>query len=145
MKYRSSWDKRFWYAKGGHSIRDLIYGMDVVYQHGIKRVAIVEAEVDALTLWSLGIPAIATGGAAFNDKKRDMILRSPIEEIVIIRDNDKAGRAWRNMVVEAFKGKLSVGMALVPRGYKDVNEARNIRIGKARLIERKFPYISVTV
>ncbi|MEC0370002.1 toprim domain-containing protein [Paenibacillus chibensis] len=142
VKYRSTWDKRFWYAKGGHPIRDLIYGINVVYQRNLKRVAIVEAEVDALTLWSLGIPAIATGGAAFNAKKRDLILRSPIEELIIVRDSDAAGRAWRNQVYEAFSGKIDVSLALVPRGYKDVNEARHIGIGDLRKLRTIYQYLA---
>lgn len=139
VKYRSTFDKRFWYAKGGAPIRELIYGIDIVYKRNIKRVTIVEAEIDCLTLWSAGMPAIATGGAAFNDKKRDVILRSPIEEVIIVRDNDKAGRSWRDQVHASFRGKLDVSLALVPRDYKDVNEARNQAIGKPRRLPALFP------
>lgn len=139
VKFRSTIDKRFWYAKGGAPIRDLIYGINIVYERNIKRVAILESEVDCLTLYSAGIPAIATGGAAFNDKKRDLILRSPIEEIIIVRDNDMAGRNWRNQIYEAFRGKIDVSLALVPRGFKDVNEARERGISKPRKLKRLFP------
>lgn len=139
VKYRSTQDKRFWYAKGGAPIRDLIYGIDIVYKRNIKRVAIVEAEIDCLTLWSAGIPTIATGGAAFNAKKRDLILRSPIEELVIVRDNDKAGRSWRNQIAEGLCGAVDVSLALVPRAYKDINEARHVGISDARRLAVLFP------
>ncbi|WP_068616499.1 toprim domain-containing protein [Paenibacillus tuaregi] len=145
VKYRSTRDKRFWYARNGAPIRDLIYGIDVVYQRSIKRAAIVEAEIDALTLCSMGIPAIATGGAAFNEKKRDLILRSPIEEIVIVRDNDEAGRRWRNDVVNALRGKVRISIALVLRGYKDVNEARGVGVSKIRTLAPEFPFLRMTV
>jgi len=139
VKYRSTLDKRFWYAKGGAPIRDLIYGIDIVYKRNIKRIAIVEAEIDCLTLWSAGMPAIATGGAAFNDRKRDLILRSPIEEIIIVRDNDKAGRSWRNQVQDALRVRIDVSLALVPRDYKDVNEARHQGLTKPRRLQSLFP------
>ena len=145
VKYRSVWDKRFWYARGGFPIRDILYGIDIVYQHGHKRVAILEAEIDCLTLYSMGIPAIATGGAQFSVKKRDLILRSPIEEIVIIADNDAAGRAWRNQVYETLRGKIDVSLALVPCGYKDVNEAWVMgaeRLGKIRKIASNFQILA---
>ncbi|MDR9852952.1 toprim domain-containing protein [Paenibacillus sp. VCA1] len=145
VKYRSTWDKRFWYAKGGWPIRDLLYGIDIVYQRNIKRVAVCEAEIDCLSLYSMGIPAIATGGAQFSTKKRDLILRSPIEEIIIVRDSDTAGRAWRNQVYEALRGKVDVSLALVPRGYKDVNEAWTTgdkRLGKIRKITSNFQILA---
>lgn len=134
VKYRTTYAKRFWYAKGGVPVRDLIYGIDVVHKRKIKRAVAVEAEIDALYLWSIGVPAIATGGAAFNEKKRDLILRSPIETLVLLRDNDAAGRAWRNEVAESLRDRIRLEVALVPRGFKDVNEARIDDLGKTRRV-----------
>ncbi|MNW49401.1 DNA primase [compost metagenome] len=144
VKYRTTYAKRFWYAKGGAPVRDLIYGIDVIHARGIRKAAAVEAELDALVLWTLGIPAVATGGAAFNEKKRDLILRSPIEELVLVRDNDAAGRQWRNEIVAAFSGRLTLSMALVPRGYKDVGEARAVFAGKARQISQPLVKLLLT-
>lgn len=144
VKYRTTYAKRFWYAKGGVPVRDLIYGIDVIHARGIRKAAVVEAELDALYLWTIGVPAIATGGAAFNEKKRDMILRSPIEELVLVRDNDAAGRQWRNEIVAALSGRLALSMALVPRGYKDVGEARAIFAGKARQISQPLAKLLLT-
>lgn len=122
IKYRLTDSKTFWYERGARPIREMIYGIDVIYSRRINRAAIVEAEIDALTLMSAGMPAIATGGTAFNAAKRDLILRSPIEDIVLFRDNDAAGRAWRNRIVTELRRKIGVSIALVPTQYKDVNE-----------------------
>lgn len=122
VKYRRVDSKSFWYEKGARPIREMLYGLDVMYAQRIKRAAIVEAEIDALTFMSAGIPAIATGGSAFTAEKRDLILRSPIETLLIVRDNDTAGRAWRNRVMAEMNGKIDVELALVPRGFKDANE-----------------------
>lgn len=123
IKYRRVDTKVFWYEKGGRPIREMLYGIDVVYARRIRKVALVEAEVDAMTLMSAGIPAMATGGAtSWNAGKRDMILRSPAEEVVLFRDNDAAGREWRNRIVTDLRGNVGVGLAVV-RGYaKDTNE-----------------------
>jgi DNA primase len=141
VKYRRTDSKTFWYEKGARPIREMIYGIDVMYSRRIKRAAIVEAEVDALTLMSCGLPAIATGGTAFNAAKRDVILRSPIEEIIIVRDNDAAGRIWRNRVIADLYGKIDVSIALVPGDYKDANEwkcaggaVENVTVRKCRTI-----------
>lgn len=145
VKYRRVDTKAFWYERGGRPIREMVYGIDIVYSRRLRRVAVVEAEVDAMTLMTAGMPAIATGGAQFGDVKRDIILRSPIEEVVLFRDNDAAGRAWRNQVYEALRGKVGVSIALVPRFHKDVNEAwvlgsRNI--GKIRKITSNFQLLA---
>jgi DNA primase len=122
LKYRRVDSKAFWYAKGARPIREMLYGIHIAYKQRIKRAVIVEAEIDALSLMSAGIYAIATGGAAFNEAKRDLLLRSPIEEVVLLRDNDSAGRRWRNRIEEELRGKVGVELSLVPRNYKDVNE-----------------------
>lgn len=123
IKYRRVDTKVFWYEKGGRPIRDMLYGIDVVYSRRIRKVALVEAEVDAMTLMSAGIPAIATGGAtSWNAGKRDMIARSPIEEVVIMRDIDAAGKAWRNRVVADLRGVVRMKCAIIPSYVKDVNE-----------------------
>ncbi|RCX22897.1 DNA primase [Fontibacillus phaseoli] len=134
VKYRTTYAKRFWYTKGGVPVRDLIYGIDVIHSRNIKLAACVESEIDALYLWTIGVPAIATGGAAFNEKKRNLILRSPIETLVLLRDNDAAGRAWRNEIAESLQGRLRLEIALVPSGYKDPTEAGITEIGKTREI-----------
>jgi DNA primase len=122
VKYRRTDSKAFWYKKGARPIREMIYGINVVYQRRIARVAIVEAEIDAMTLMSAGIPAIATGGTAFNSAKRDLILRSPIEELTLFRDNDSAGARWEEIVIDELCRKIDLRTANVPPLFKDVNE-----------------------
>ncbi|GAA0840641.1 hypothetical protein GCM10008915_36620 [Bifidobacterium pullorum subsp. gallinarum] len=128
IKYRRVDTKVFWYERGGRPIREMLYGIDVVYARRLRKVALVEAEVDAMTLMSAGIPAMATGGAkSWNAGKRDMIARSPIEEIVVIRDIDAAGRAWRNRIASDLRGIVRLECAIIPSYVKDVNEYANIK------------------
>jgi DNA primase len=129
LKYRSTWSRAFWYEPGGAPIRNLVYGINIVYDKRAKSAAIVEGEIDALTLSSAGMPAIATGGASnWNDTKRDIIVRSPLEEIVIVRDNDAAGKALQRRLIESLSPYMDVKIAVVPGRYKDVNEyAKNVK------------------
>jgi len=122
VKYRKTDAKTFWYASGGRPLREMIYGIHIAYQRRITRAAIVEAEVDALTLMSAGIYAIATGGTAFTAAKRDLISRSPIEELTLFRDNDPAGRIWRNRIITELGSRMDMRLAYMPNAYKDVNE-----------------------
>lgn len=124
VKYRRVAEKTFWYAKGGRPIRELVYGLHIAYERRLKRAAIVEGEVDALSLMSAGVFAVATGGAsAWTAAKRDAIIRSPIEELTIYRDNDAAGKAWAERVMAELRGYVEIRLAYVPGRFKDVNEA----------------------
>lgn len=119
VKYRTVYGKTFWYQKGGRPIRELVYGID----RAGPTTVICEAEVDAMSWMEAGYAAVAVGGASFNEWKRDVILRSPIEELIIATDNDKAGGKLRREIETAMRGHVRVRQAYVRADCKDANEA----------------------
>jgi DNA primase len=123
VKFRTVYGKTFWYYKGGQPIRELVYGIERAQPTTI----ICEAEIDALSWMEAGYAAVAVGGASFNGWKRDLIMRSPIEELIIVTDNDKAGGKLRREIETAMKGHVRVRQAYVCGGNasvaKDANEA----------------------
>jgi DNA primase len=123
VKYRKTYGKTFWYEKGGRPIRELVYGIEDVG----KTAVVCEAEIDKMSWMEAGYAAVAVGGASFNGWKRDLILRSPIEELIIVTDNDKAGGKLRKEIEVAMKGHVRVRQAYVCGGNasvaKDANEA----------------------
>lgn len=123
IKYRKTYGKAFWYERNAWPIRELVYGMDIILARKIKRAVIVEAEIDAQSFWTVGVPAIAVGGASFNQYKRDVILRSPIEELTIATDNDKPGEYLRKEIEAELRGRLAIKHARIRPPYKDANEA----------------------
>jgi len=122
VMYRKTRGKTFWYRKDSRPIGEMLYGIHLSYKHRLKSAAIVEAPIDGLTLMSNGVYGIATGGTAVTDAKIALILRSPIEELTIWRDQDGAGRTWQRRLVTALRGKIRLKIAKIPKGYKDVNE-----------------------
>lgn len=128
VKYRKTRGKVFWYAKDALPIRELVYGID----KAAATTLICEAEIDALSFIEAGYAAVAVGGASFNDYKRDVILRSPIAELIIATDNDKAGGKLRSEIIEAFRGKLTLKVARLNSEVKDANEAL-VKYGSAAL------------
>lgn len=123
VMYRSVTGKTFWYARGGRPIREMVYGIDVIYSRKIKHAVIVEAPIDAMTIMGAGFPAIAVGGTAFSVAKRDLILRSPIEEITVLRDNDGPGRMLQRKIIDDLIPHINVKVAIVPSKYgKDAND-----------------------
>lgn len=145
VKYRKVDAKLFWYIAGGRPVRELVYGIDVIYSKRIKRAAIVEAEIDAQTLMSAGIPAIATMGAHFTAAKADLIRRSPIEELVIVRDNDKAGRKWQRAIIEELRNDLAISVAAVRSKYKDANEAGTDNMTRSFARRRRLAQLKISI
>lgn len=122
IKYRSINGKEFWYSKDGQPVKKHIYGLFAIKQLGIKEAWAVESEIDALYLWSNGIPAIAFGGASINDIQKSLLLNSDLESLVIATDNDEVGKRFGNVLWEEFAGYMIIRMIKIPNGYKDVNE-----------------------
>lgn len=124
-KWRATWSKAFWYAKGGAPVRNMIYGIHLVYRQRTPRVVIVESETDAMYLWSCGIPAVAVGGSTFTDAQAEMLRMSPVEELVIGTDNDAAGEKLREEIAAKMRGYCGLYDARWPNGAKDANEVRD--------------------
>lgn len=122
VKHRKVGDKTFWYRKGGAPIRSLVYGIHIINQRKIKRVLLVESETDCLYAWSCGVPAIAVGGSSFTVEKADIIRKSPIEELLLGGDNDRAGRALRTQIRERLASSCALYDVRIPDEYKDIND-----------------------
>jgi 5S rRNA maturation endonuclease (ribonuclease M5) len=122
IKFRSVNDKRFWYYGEGQKVRDHLWGLWLVYIKQSKRVFVVESEIDALTLWAAGFPAIAVGGSSLTPKQRKLIIDSPIESLVLATDNDKVGKRLARSIVQKMNGLVSIEEMKFPYKYKDVND-----------------------
>ena len=91
-----------------------------------KPVAIVEGAIDALSVISAGMEAIALNGAQNKGKLYDLIQknRAKLPPIILALDNDEAGRKAqkeiKDMLDKAQIATYSVNLALQ---YKDPNEA----------------------
>ncbi|EOQ07798.1 toprim domain-containing protein [Bacillus cereus] len=132
IKYRKTRGKAFWYEKDGKPIGDLIYGLHLAYRRNIKRAVYCEAEIDAMSFMTAGFFGLANGGSSFNQRKAEQILKSPIEELVIVADNDPAGEKLRKELEKYLNGKIRLTNGYVRR-FKDANEAL-IKDGKDSLI-----------
>ena len=122
IKYRSIAGKEFWFSSGGQPIKQHVYGLWAVRKYNIKEAWAVESEIDALYLWSLGIPAVAFGGASINEQQKKLILNSGLESLVIATDNDTVGRRFAGVLFEEFTGFMKTSLLDFPVKYKDINE-----------------------
>ena len=124
IKYRSKRDKTFYYEEGGAKLSELVYGLNIVVERGISRIAIVEAEIDAMTMMSTGVFAVAIGGARFNEHQADLIIASGVKEVILAGDNDLKGRQFNDKVAKMLRGYVELLTMDYSKydGCKDVNE-----------------------
>lgn len=122
IKFRKVKGKTFWYAKGAAPVRSLVYGIDKVYRHDLREVVLCEAEIDAMSWYTCGVPAIALGGTTVTKTQLDLIRKSPIETIILAMDNDKAGGKMGRAFTEGMRGFIEVVAVEIPADYKDANE-----------------------
>lgn len=89
----------------------------------LDQVYIVEGNIDVLTMWQCGYPAVALMGSTLSDTQC-LLLRRYCSRFVLCVDNDPAGEKAAQI---AFQGLTNVGMvgysAYTVEGIKDVTEA----------------------
>ena len=70
-----------------------------------------ESEIDALSLISYGVPAVAIMGSHISEDQCKELERTPFRRFVIATDNDDAGR----------KGASQIKRLLIPKGFRFIN------------------------
>ena len=123
MKYRSIRYKQFFYEPDGLLTRNYVYGLPQVISKGYKAVAIVESEIDAMSLWTIGVAGVATGHAGINARQIKLLINAGIEEITIMTDADDAGYRFENVLErELPKHFITYKTDIFKYGVKDVND-----------------------
>lgn len=122
IKFRSIPGKEFWFCKGGQPIKNHVFGLFAVKKYKVKKIWLVESEIDSMYLWANNIPAVAFGGASISQEQKKLLLNSDIESIVIATDNDVVGHRFAETLKNELGGIFSCSRALFPEGVKDVNE-----------------------
>lgn len=141
VKFRPTWTKGFWYTPVPQGVKKrLLYGLHHVARRKDRVVFVVEAEIDAITLWQAGHAAVAVGGSNFSDEQALELALAGVETVVACGDRDDAG-AKLNAQVERKMARLGVEVARVawPSGCdaKDANElALAGRIGEIGIEEK---------
>src|SRR5699024_345940 len=97
-------------------------GLNMVKRAGATRAYVVESEIDAMYLWSSGIPAVALSKAYMSERQEELLDLSPVTELVLAFDNDKAGRQATRNVQKRMAGKYRLDQLIFPQGCKDVND-----------------------
>tara|TARA_R110000824_G_scaffold102002_3_gene242102 strand:+ start:6328 stop:7233 length:906 start_codon:yes stop_codon:yes gene_type:complete len=90
-------------------------------------VIIVEGSLDAMKIHQAGYPnVVATLGAIVTDTQMQLI-KNYFDCIIIIPDNDDAGRAMKDAIIERARGK-EFYLAECPDGFKDAADLNSNQI-----------------
>lgn len=110
-KGRSIVGKHFYNAKDVDK-SSLVFGLYELTTKGASgEVWITESEIDALSLISKGVPAVAIMGSHISEEQCKELERTPFRRFVLATDNDEAGR----------KGASQIKKLLIPKGFRFTN------------------------
>lgn len=124
VKFRSTKGKQFYYIRGGQPVSKHVFGLYQVIQNKCGKAYIVESEIDAMYLWSMGIPAIALGGSYLSADQKRKLLLSGVETFVIATDADKAGERIKASLIKELAGHVELLKVTLPDYAKDINEVK---------------------
>lgn len=83
----------------------------ILYAHELidgPVVVVCEGPIDALRLWDAGIPAVALLGAVLSDAQEQLLRDVPSAILVIMTDNDDAGRRAGKRIAERVEDRFLV-------------------------------------
>jgi DNA primase len=133
---------RFWFLKEGLPIGSTVFGLHFFYKKRFPEAVIVEAEIDSMTLWTLGIPSLAIGSNKLTPQQIELLRRAPVDRLVVCPDNDEKGQRLLKDVKIHLRGYKDLAKWEIPRRFKDVNEAY---LAGDSLIYNPLPLSSLSV
>lgn len=114
---RSVENKKFIIDKDADKV---VYLLNFINKFNIKECAIAESQINALYLWSIGIPAVALLGTGCKEQY-NILNKSGIRVYYLYFDGDQAGDKGREKFINNIRKDVIVSTAILPRG-KDVND-----------------------
>lgn len=98
-----------------------VYLMNQIRSMGLDTVVVCESQINALTLWGWGVPAVATFGCNVTDKQMDIFNHSGLRHVILAFDGDEAGRKGTRKFIQKVRDGILVDVCILPPG-KDVND-----------------------
>jgi len=116
---RSTEGRKFIIDKGAD--KSVIYLLYNIIKENIKTVVVCEGQINALTSWSYGYPAIALLGAGTTEDQIQVLNNTNINHYILCYDGDPAGRKGASRFKKFIRKDVFVDDILLPEG-KDIND-----------------------
>jgi DNA primase len=111
-----------------------VYLFNVIKANELDTVVVCESQINALTLWTWGIPAVALFGCDITKHQLDLLNNSTITHYVLALDGDKAGWSGMCKFIYHIRKDVFVDVKIVPKG-KDVNDLTKEEYENSPVIE----------
>ena len=122
LTYRQDGDEgRSWGPKYLHdrfSKAKHLYGLHLWKGKPIDRLYLTEGQLDTVRLYQLGAAAAAIMGSSVSLAQAEHLTKCPAKQIVLMFDNDDAGRTATNRSIELLTSMPAVGRRLHIATYK---------------------------
>lgn len=109
--------------------KSTIYLLNEVVKGGYQTVCVCESQINALTCWQYGYPAIALFGAATPKESMDTINKYSVLRYILLYDNDDAGKHGVSKFKKYIRKDVLVDEVVMPLG-KDVNDLSKEELDK---------------
>ena len=98
-----------------------IYLLNEIVKNNISEVIVCESQINALTCWSYGYPAIALFGAGTTKEQIDELNKTGIKHYILAYDPDQAGDKGKARFKKYIRKDVFVDSLELPKG-KDIND-----------------------
>ena len=97
-----------------------VYLLNYILSNNIRTVTVVESQINALTLWTHGIPAVALFGTG-SQEQYEILKKTPINHYILGFDGDMAGDSGSRRFKKNMPRNVLIEDLNVPLG-KDIND-----------------------
>ncbi len=98
-----------------------LYLLDEIIKTRVSKAAICEGQIDALTCWTYGLPAVATMGQ-ISEHQIEELKKSGLRVIISLFDNDSQGYKMHCRLKDSLSSEILLIRPKFPLGKKDVND-----------------------
>lgn len=109
-----------------------VYLLNYVIKENINTVYVVESQINALTLWSWGYPAIGLFGTG-SRQQYDILNKCPVRNYILCFDSDAAGYKGTDRFINNIRKDVFVSIKKIPPS-KDVNDLTKEEFDKLDII-----------
>ena len=111
-------DTKYYYIP--ENMNKPIYLLNYIVNENVKEVVVCESQINALTCWTWGIPAVALIGTGSKDQYR-LLERAGILNYHLALDGDLAGHHGTLRFIKSMPDNVLIDIIKIPEG-KDVND-----------------------
>lgn len=111
-----------------------IYLMNYIKDNNIKEVTVTESQINTLTLWSWGYPAVATFGCNITPYQFSILNKSGVEHFYIAFDGDEAGNKGTKKFIQSMRKDIFIDVIELPKN-KDINDLTEEEFSNLKIVD----------